>query len=206
MRINNEVKVGMVVVICLVALGVLTFKVGDFSFHQEGYEVNVEFRNIDGIETNAPVRLNGLEVGKVTDLEIVYDKETKIVLTLWIDQSAKVREGTKASVKTMGLMGEKYIALTDENISEEFLQPGVTIVGKEPIDIDALMAKGDVIADNVQAITQNIKERLEINKESIDEIIENFKYVSENFEILSDDLKRNPWKLLFRTKEKKKEE
>ncbi len=212
MKINNETKIGIMVTICLIALGALTCKVGDFSLNKKGYEIKAEFINIDGVETNAPVRLNGLEIGKVTDIEIIYGDQTKMLLTIWIDETAKVKDQVKASVKTMGLMGEKYIALTDSGEGDVYLEKDSLVIGQEPLDIDALMAKGDVIADNVNLaleniveITDNVKERLALNKESIDQIIENLKYVSENFEELSGDLKRNPWKLLFRTKEKKEE-
>ncbi|MFH1655098.1 MAG: MlaD family protein [Candidatus Omnitrophota bacterium] len=176
--INNEIKIGIMVFVCIAALLILTVKVGSFSLGKKSYEINVQFQNISGIEQFAPVRLNGLEVGSVNDIQLVYDDATNILLTLSIDEGVNIREGAKAYVKTLGLIGEKYVGLKDTG-EGEFLAPYSLIVGEEPVDFEELLAKGDGIADNLESATKNLDE-------------------------FSDDIKRHPWKLLFRSKDKKK--
>ena len=224
MKLNNETKIGIMVVACLAALAGLTVKVGDFGQFKKGYTVQVQFKNIDGVELNAPVRLNGLEVGKVQAIAVTYDSGTFMNLALLIDGSVRISEGAKAYVKTMGLMGEKYIALSSAGDEKRFLQPGALIIGQEPVDFEALMAQGEIIAANladittdlndtlakdlnasmanITEITSNLNDTIKKNRADIDEIVKNLNYISKNFGELSDDLKQHPWKLLFRTKEK----
>lgn len=238
MKMSNEVKVGIMVTIVLAGLVFLTFRVGNFNFGQEGYSVTVLFRNIEGLAKEAPVRLSGLEVGRVSDLQLVYDKdETRIELTLWLRDDAKLREGAKAFVKTMGFLGDKYLGLTPGDPHAPFLKPGAVIMGQEPVDLEELMAEGKEIAQNIKEISENINERMRINAASIDKIIANvndataniaslsgniderlrvnqghidaliahLSAAGKNLEEMSEDLKMNPWKLLYREKPKRTE-
>lgn len=203
MKFTNEMKIGILVVAVLAALLMLTYKVGDFNFSQKGYELKVHFKTIDGVELNAPVRLNGLEVGSVKNIKILYDPETMMELTIWLDEVAKLHAGAEAYVKNMGLLGEKYIGLTAGDPAQPFLMAGNLIVGTEPIDLEHLLAKGDVIADNLKDITTNVNERLRVNSTAIDDMIANLNNTSQNLVELSVDLKQNPWKLLYKERVKK---
>ena len=90
MKISNEAKVGVLVFTVFVALGVLTFRTGDFSLSKKGYTVKVHFENIDGVGLNAPVMLNGLEVGKVEAITILEEAEsTKLELLAQRRRSAE---------------------------------------------------------------------------------------------------------------------
>ena len=173
MKLTNEMKIGILVTIVVVALLALTFRVGNFDFSKKGYEIKANFERIEGVELNAPVRLNGLEVGAVRNIRIVYGDTTKMELTLWLEDTAKLREGTKAFVKNMGLLGEKYIEVTGGEAGRPFLAAGAVIETQEPVDFEKLIAKGDVIADNLKELTDNLNERLRINSQAIDEIMVN---------------------------------
>lgn len=203
-RINNEIKIGIMVFVCIAALLILTFQVGNFSLHKKTYELKVQFQNINGIELYAPVRLNGFEVGSVNNIKIVYDDATKMLLTLGINEGVKVHDGAKAYVRTLGLIGEKYIGLTDE-AKGDFLPPGSLIVGEEPVDMEQLLAKGDEIANNLNSILVNVDDLVKTNKDQVNEIVVNVNSATKNLDEFSDDVKRNPWKLLFRSKDTKKQ-
>ena len=229
MKVSNEAKVGILLFVVFVALGMLTFRTGDFNLSKEGYIVKIHFKNIDGVGLNAPVMLNGLEVGKVEDINIIeQDLETKLELTVWIKDEARLKEGTTAYVKNMGFLGEKYVGLTAGKKSDAYLGAGSVILGREPADMDSLLLDGQEIAVNIKQITQNLNERLDNNKEAIDRIFINLDSITTNIDerltlneekidsILGHlesstinldqftyDLKQNPWKLLYRPKEKR---
>ncbi len=189
MKISNELKVGILIIICLVGLVILTLSLGDFHVSQGGYKIKVIFQNIDGVESNAPVRLNGLEVGLVKDIKVNYEEDkTRMELTLWLNDRAKIRKGAEAYVKNMGLMGEKYVGLTTGEDGQPFLKPGQTIIGQEPVDFESLIATGEDIAKNLKDISANIKERLDKNKDSIDEIIGNVNVATKNIASITDNV------------------
>jgi len=210
---TNEVKTGVMIVMCLLILLGLTAKVGGLSAFKKGYNLKVRFNYASGIKQGAPVYLTGVEVGEVKDLQIGYTKEgTKVYLTLWLDESAKVRQDSKAYIATMGLMGEKYLELTSGKKGTPFLQADSMIVGKEPIAMEEMTEKAMRISDNLnegisdlRKLTKSVDLTVAANKTKINEIIDNMNATSKNFAEFSGDLKKNPWKLLIKTKEKKTE-
>ncbi len=232
---NNPTKIGIMVTIVLCILAILTIKTGRFNFSQEGYEVKVLFDNINGVNLSSPVMFNGYEMGVVKDIVIAEkDNAIKMELTLWLQEKARLREGSKALVKNLGLMGEKYISLTSGEKGAAYLDPGSIIMGNEPPDLEALLSDGQKIANdlkqivhevnehlktnstaiddilinisaatnNIASITANVDERLKVSQHDIDDIMKNFRDVSVNLEEMSNDLKINPWKLLYRSKKK----
>lgn len=235
MKLTNELKIGVMVTGVVAALAILTVKTGDFKFRPTGYELKVYFYNIDGVDSNAPVRLSGMEVGLVKSMKILYGDDSKMELTLWMNEGTKIHEGAKSYVKNMGLFGEKYVGLTLGDSTKGYLAPGSVIIGEEPADMDRIMADGQSIAANLKSISKEIKDHLETNRESIDEIIANLRVTSKhiasissnvderltvnrtqldeiigninsatrNFDEMSEDLKHNPWKLMYKEREKK---
>ncbi len=173
-KMNNEMKVGLMVFLCMIILAFLTIKVGVFNMKKEGYNVTAIFKNVKGIETNSPVMFNGFEVGLVEGVKINDDgKQTNMELNIWLKKEAKLREGVIVTIKNLGFMGEKYIDFTSGEVSGEFLKPGALLVGKEPPDFENLIEKGEEIAKHINGITINIEERLDKNKQQIDDIVTN---------------------------------
>ncbi len=236
MKISNNAKIGMMIIVVIGLLAYLTIQSGDFRFVKEGYTVKVMFKNIDGVSLNAPVMLNGLEVGKVEAIDIVELPEgTMLQLTVWLEQSARLSKGTRAYVKNMGFLGEKYVGLAVTGASQGYLEPGAVIYGRDPADMDTLLLDGQDIAKEIKQISTNLNERLTKNKEAIDRIVANvdasmismrsitanlderltvneqkidetmsrLRSTAINLDQFTYDLKMNPWKLLYRPKDKR---
>ncbi|MDD5504358.1 MAG: MlaD family protein [Candidatus Omnitrophica bacterium] len=208
---TNEVKTGFVVLVCIGILTGLTIMAGNFKPFQQLYCINVVFSNVSGIEKDAAVRLAGVEVGKVESVRIAYGKEgdTSVLVKLELFQDARIREGARAAVTTLGLMGEKYIELTPGDTGAGFLKAGATIRGKDPIDIEAVidearsvMEVAKVTMTNISDLAKNLNGAVSDNRGNIDEIMDNLKRTTENLEEFTDDIKRNPWKLLVKGREK----
>jgi len=191
-KFTNEFKVGLFILLCLAALFYMTYSTGKLDIRKDGYNIYVNFDQVAGIQNKAPVMVNGVESGKVEEIKLSCGEErTNVILKLWLDAAAKIRSNPKISIKTLGLMGEKYIEISSSE-GDGFIQPGSSIAGEPYVDIDAMMSK--------------VNSTLDDNKESINSIIKNFEATSRNFEEFSDDVKRHPWKLLFKTKEKPKDQ
>ncbi len=185
MKINNETKIGLMVTIVIALLVALTVKTGNFALSRKGYPIKVHFKNVDGVNLNSPVMFNGFEVGIVDDIVIKDDAlETKIELTLSIREKAKLREGAKAYIKNLGFMGEKYVGLTSGDKGGSYLAPGDVIVGQEPPDFERLLAQGQDIATRINSITENIDERLKVNKDAVDGTLLNLDVTMEELALL----------------------
>ena len=188
MKLNNETKIGILVTGVIVLLLILTFKAGDFHFIERGYSMKVHFKQIDGVELNAPVRFNGLEMGRVKDIRIIYGQETMMEVVLWLKDQVRLRQGAKAFVKNMGLLGEKFIGLTDGQSGAPFLEADAMIQGEEPVDFEKLLAKGQEIGDNLKEISSNLNERLKVNSQSIDQIIANLDVSMKHISSISENI------------------
>ena len=185
MRINNETKVGVLIVIVVSMLVALTVRAGDFHFKERGYDIKVHFVNIDGIELNSPVTLNGLEIGRVKDIKILYGPAPKVEITLWIKQDMKILKGVEAHVKNLGFMGEKYIGLTMTSEQNGYISPGDVIIGTEPASLDKMLKQGEDIAANIKEISGNINERLKVNSQAIDDVVGDMRATMQNVHSIS---------------------
>jgi ABC-type transporter Mla subunit MlaD len=236
MKITNGAKVGIFVVLVLILLAALTIKTGNFSLAKKGIMVKIHFKNIDGVDKNAPVLLQGFEVGVVKDIRIMeQDHEKFMELDVQLEDGVQLNEGTHAYVKNLGFMGEKYIGLTFGDKEGAQLMEGSVIPGGDVADLDKILRDGQEIVAEIKSISHNINERLEKNKESIDRIVTNLdatmlhvnsltaalderfganeqnideifinaKSATKNMDMFTHDLKENPWKLLYRPKEKR---
>lgn len=195
-KINNEFKVGFFVLLCILGLIYLVFSTGKVSFKKDGYYIYAAFNDIAGLDKKAPVMLNGLEVGKVEDIKVSYDDDkTRILLKIWLEKKAKVRQNAKVSIKTLGLMGEKYIQISSIE-GNGFISPETVLEGMPYLDLDAIM-------EQAQGITRSLNLTLDNNKDTITQILKNLEISTEYFKEFSDDIRKHPWKLLFKGKEKK---
>jgi len=209
-KISNEIKTGVMVLACFLVLAWLVLKTGDVSFTQaKGYKIDIMFNFASGIEENAPVRLAGVQVGKVKKITLTYTPQTMAVITVWLDANAKVRKDSEVYINTLGLMGEKYIEITS-GVSDEFLQDGDKLMGEDPFQMEKLLKKGEQIAEkldaalvDVKSLAQNVNGMVSDNREGINHIVQNLEETAQNFNEFSDDIKRHPWKLLMKGKEDK---
>jgi len=206
-KFSDELKVGALVVICVLVLGGLLYKTGALDFNKEGYEINVVFSIVAGVQENAPVRLAGVEIGKVKEINLAYEEGTKVLVTLWLRENAKLRKDSTAYITALGLMGEKYIEVTAGSAGAEFLSECDTIIGEDPMQFDALAKKGETIAEALEDTLEQIKRLamnsnivLADNKEKVDAIFDNLEMTTANFKEFSEDVKKNPWKLMSKPK------
>jgi len=210
-KISNEIITGAIVLAGVALLLFFLYKTGKIGYRPEVYELKATFNTAGGVEKNAPVRLAGVEVGAVKDIVLEYGDATEIIFTLQLDARAKVRSDSTASINTLGLMGEKYIEI-GRGFAPSFLEPGATIMGEEPFEFEKIARKGEEIAEtldltlkDVRVLVNSLDSVVADNKEGMDSIISDLEATAKNFKEFSDDIKRHPWKLLIKGKEKKKD-
>lgn len=210
-EITSEIKVGALAIAALMILIIIFFRMGNFDFTKKGYNIKVLFNFASGIMKNAPVRLLGVEVGRVEGIDIQYNDETKIILTLRLGESTKLRMDAKAYVSALGLMGEKYIELKPGSNKAPLLQPGSTIVGEDPFQMESFTRKSEEIMEklskaltDVRSLTTNMDGMVTENRDQVQKILENVEETTASLKALSGDLKNNPWKIMTKPRDWKK--
>ncbi|MGB2630475.1 MAG: MlaD family protein [Candidatus Omnitrophota bacterium] len=187
-KMTNEVKAG-VVIVAAILLAILFF-LKTTTLYTSTYGIKTHFKYAGDIKTDAVVKLSGIEVGRVKDIKILYAPETLIECILEIDRSAKVRKDSIAYVSTSGLVGDAFVGLTP-GTSSEFVKKGDTISSEDPMEMRIMMKNLDATVNGVKSIVVD-------NKQGIDNIVKNLESTSENIDEFSEDVKKNPWKLLFK--------
>jgi phospholipid/cholesterol/gamma-HCH transport system substrate-binding protein len=146
-KYKNETVVGIFVVAGLLSLGYMTVKLGNVSlFGDQTYSVFARFSSVSGLRVGNTVDMIGIEVGRVAGFTL--DEKNLVVLAeLKLRQGVKVYDDAIASIKTEGLIGDKYVQL-DPGGGGNLLKPGGMITETEaPVDIGDLISKyafGDV--------------------------------------------------------------
>jgi phospholipid/cholesterol/gamma-HCH transport system substrate-binding protein len=196
MRISNEIKAGLVVIMA-VLIGVFFFA-KTASFKHATYDLKVYFTYAGDLKPNAIVKLSGIEVGRLKDIKFIYGKDnTKVECLLEIDAAAKVRKDSLAYIGTAGFVGDAFVGITP-GVSPVFAETGTVIASEDPIEMRLLMQKADSIANNLDVIIAEVRSVVTDNRPAMDAIISNLESTTENFKDFSDDVKKHPWKLLFK--------
>ena len=137
-KFDLELAVGFFMIIGIVCLGYLSIKLGKIEvFGDEGYEIQAVFSNSGGLKSGSSVVIAGVEVGRVKRV-VLDDYQAKIFLNLPLN--LKIQEDAIASIKTKGLIGEKYVEITPGG-ADELIKPGGRIRDTQSaIDIEELIS------------------------------------------------------------------
>jgi len=136
-----EKTVGIFVVIGLLCVGYMTLELGDIRLFGDSYSSYfARFASVSGLRVRSPVRIFGIEVGRVEKLTMDQDKQMAVV-ELKLRKGIKIYRDAIASIKTAGLIGDKYVQI-DPGGAENLLKPGDTILDTtSPVDIEELIGK-----------------------------------------------------------------
>ena len=140
-KMNLEMIVGLFLLAGFACFSYLAIKMGDIKvFKNETYAVTARFTSISGLKEGSVVELAGVNVGKVTRVELD-PAEYEAVVYLDIDKSVELQDDSIASVRTAGIIGDKFIKLTPGG-SDIILGPGDEIEETEAsISLEELVSK-----------------------------------------------------------------
>lgn len=138
-RFDLELAVGLFIIAGIICLGYLSIKLGKMEvLGGRGYEVYAIFSNVGGLKTGSSIVIAGVDVGRVKSI-ILDDYQAHVVLNL--SEGLKIQEDAIASVRTKGLIGEKYIEITPGG-SEKIIEHGGRIRETQPaVDLEELISK-----------------------------------------------------------------
>jgi len=138
-RINLETAVGLFVLVGIAAIAWLSIRLGKLEIVGGDYvPIHAEFASVSGLKKGASVEIAGVEVGKVGAIALDNDKADVLMK---IRTGIALGDDTIASVRTMGLIGDKYISLS-RGASDRLIPPGGKVRETEsPPDFDQLIGE-----------------------------------------------------------------
>src|SRR6185437_4307633 len=107
---TTKLIVGLFALAGIVALAILSLRLGKIElFNGEGYVVYANFDNISGLKTGDQVEIAGVQVGKVVGLGL---KDYRAHVDLRINKGVQIDTDAIASIKTSGIIGDKYVSIS----------------------------------------------------------------------------------------------
>ncbi len=140
-RFNIETVVGIFLILGFICFAYLAVKLGDINlFKQDFYRVSAHFTSVSGLKKGANVELAGVKIGKVSNIAL--DNENyEAAVTMQIRKEVKLPEDVIASIKTSGIIGDKYVSIQPGG-SDVYLKDGDEIMETESaLDIEELISK-----------------------------------------------------------------
>ena len=146
-KYHHETMAGLFVLIGLICVGYLTVKLGNVHlWGSDSYPLYARFNSVSGLRIGNSIEMLGLEIGEIAGFTMDQEKSV-VVAELRIRKPIKVYDDAIASIKTAGLIGDKYVSI-DPGGAGELLKPGATITQTEsPPDLGELIGKyafGDI--------------------------------------------------------------
>ncbi|WP_298433153.1 outer membrane lipid asymmetry maintenance protein MlaD [Geobacter sp.] len=140
-RVTLELIVGLFVLVGLLCLSWLSIKLGKMELvGGDYYEVTAEFDSISGLKKGASVELAGVEVGRVDRIDL--DQKTdRARVHLKIRKGVKLQEDTIASVRTQGIIGDKFINLSPGGSDKIIANNGTVQDTESAVNLEELLSK-----------------------------------------------------------------
>ena len=140
-KINTEFVVGLFMLAGFLAFAYLSSQMGEFSVFslEKNYQIVAEFDNVSGLKVGATVEIAGVTIGKVSEISLGEEDLAEVVLL--INRDVEVSADAIASIRTQGLIGDKYIKIIQGGDEESLTDGGVIFDTESSIDIEELVSK-----------------------------------------------------------------
>ena len=174
---GREARVGLVILVAVLVLAAGIFLIGSKNnLFKAKIRYYVQFNSVSGLKRGSPVQLDGVDVGTIEKVVLSGDpQKTQIRVWIHIDEEyaarirgpvnpnglAKNQVASRARIKTLGLLGDKYIDINSGSSVYPPIPEEGEIPAAQPTNVDALIASGEDVMDNVVEISHSLNRILQ---------------------------------------------
>lgn len=158
---KRDLRVGALTLAALAVLAVAILTIGQrqqvFVRHTR-YQTS--FANVTGLQTGAAVRLSGVDVGFVESIELPTEPEQvriKVRFSVDADYTERIREDSEVSIRTIGLLGDKYLEVRAGSPGAPRILEGGQVRGRDPAEVAEFVASGEDLIENLISISASLK-------------------------------------------------
>jgi phospholipid/cholesterol/gamma-HCH transport system substrate-binding protein len=158
---GTEFKVGLLILAGLVVFAGFVFLLGNFSL-SSGYTLHVDYAFSGNIQPGAPVKVSGIKVGKVEEVEFMggqVDKASgrrvQVRVEVWVEERIReaVRQDAEFFINTSGVLGEQYLEIVPgDDYQRPPLGEGAVVRGVDPPRTDLIIARLYVVLDSLSSV------------------------------------------------------
>jgi phospholipid/cholesterol/gamma-HCH transport system substrate-binding protein len=166
---STEFKVGVFFIVGLLILLAIFELIGGIPFIGGEYTLKAYFRSVDELKEGNPVKLNGVDIGKISEIRIA---DNRIEVVMSVKRGVIIKKDSVASIKLTGLLGTSYVNISFGSPESPVAAPGSVIASREPADINEILAKVESAVGRLDSAFAAF-DVLGENKEQITKIINN---------------------------------
>jgi len=139
--IDSELLVGLFLLCGIAVLAYFSLHLGQvgFSKSSEGYTVQAEFTNAGGLQDGAMVELAGVKIGRVVAVQLTPDYHAHV--TIHLHPTVVLKEDAKATIKSAGLIGERYVEILPGTTANQIAPGGYIRHTESPVDLQEIIQK-----------------------------------------------------------------
>jgi phospholipid/cholesterol/gamma-HCH transport system substrate-binding protein len=182
----NPLKVGILTLAALASVVVMSLKITQ---NQSGFGKHIQYQTIledaSGILEKTPIKVAGINAGRIKSIEL---DGNKALLTFEIQEKIKITPAARMKIKTVGLLGDKYIDMDIGTQEGERLAQNSMIPTDGGEGLDSLAKDASAVLKDVKEITASIKNALKDDqgKNMVKQIVENVREVTESLRRITD--------------------
>ncbi len=153
-RLTLQIRIGAFILLGLgVFLAIIYLLGAQARYFERKYELIAEFTEVGGLIEGATVRLAGVQIGRVTSVQLPPQPGGKVRVTLTIARrfADRIRRNSEARVVTQGLLGDKLVEITIGSPDAAPLKSGDVLATREPFELAQMFAAG---ADTLAQVNQ----------------------------------------------------
>lgn len=158
---RREVRVGLLVIVALAVTVIGVMSVGEKNnLFVRKNRYFIRFESVGGLAQGNPVQLNGVTVGRVVDVvlpEAIEEKLLKVEISVDRRYGRRVRADSLASIKTLGLLGDKYVEVSSGSPEAPLILSGGEIPAAIATDMDRLLTTSGDLMENVVAVSLSLR-------------------------------------------------
>lgn len=155
-RLKEEIKAGIVVVAAITLFSLVVIIIGGSALFERLTPYRVRFADATGIEPRAPVRLNGVYVGRVLQVGLAPDEPTQVEVIVGLKPGTPIFDTAVAKVTYMSLIGDYYLGI-DQHREGRRLPPGSLIASIPMTDFSQLISSTAALAGSMDSLVGQIK-------------------------------------------------
>ncbi|MBP2672004.1 MAG: transporter, periplasmic substrate-binding protein, partial [candidate division NC10 bacterium] len=151
MAMSREVRVGLFLVVAFLILIALFELLGKETIFARMVEYKTSFKSIPGLKLGDPVRLAGVDVGSVRDIQVI---GARVEVTFRVKPGTPVKTDSIATIKLTSLLGTNFVDVTFGSPAAQLAPPGSLLQSAEPPDFNTLLARLNDAAGDIQTLAK----------------------------------------------------
>jgi len=197
-KTNRNLIVGVFTIIGLGLLVIAIFFIGsNKNLFSSSFRLKTYFVNVAGLQTGTSVTYAGINVGSVTEINIIKSDQIEVIMSIKTDVRKFIKEDSKVSIVSEGLVGSKIMEISAGSNSSPVVENDAIITSVKPISTEDIMKSLKETSDNAINISKDfadISARINRGEGTIGQLLKNdtmyqsINTVLKNFSTYSKDL------------------